>query len=249
MRQEPDLQLARHESRAVAGVDPAGRNADSPGTGPRRLRLASGSPRRGELLALTGLTIEVRPASADETPRPGESGVAMTRRLAQTKAEATPGDGMIALAADTTVVDGAELLGKPTDANDARRMLAQLRGRAHTVVTSIAVRAPDGTVRVDTCESVVPMRPYTDAEIDGYLAGSDALDKAGAYAIQDDLFDPVDRQAFAGCFANVMGLPLCHLTRALREMGAEPAVDVPAACMAHLDYDCRVHSTILGDSA
>jgi MAF protein len=249
MRREPDLQLVRDESRAVAGGDPAGRNADSPGTAPRNLRLASGSPRRGELLALTGLAIDVRPAFADETPRPGESGVAMTRRLARTKVEATPGDGMIALAADTTVVDGAELLGKPTDAHDARRMLARLRGRVHTVVTSIAVRAPDGTVLVDTCESIVPMRPYTDAEIDGYLAGSEALDKAGAYAIQDDLFDPVDRRAFDGCFANVMGLPLCHLTRTLREMGAAPAADVPAACMAHLRYECRVFPAILGESS
>ena len=246
MRQEPNLQLVRDESRSVAGVDTAGRDDDSPESGPRSLILASGSPRRGELLALTGLAIEVRPASADETPRPGESGVEMTRRLARTKVEATPRGGMIALAADTTVVDGAELLGKPTDADDARRMLAQLRGRVHTVVTSIAVRAPDGTVLVDTCESGVPMRPYTEAEIDGYLAGPNALDKAGAYAIQDDLFDPVDRQAFDGCFANVMGLPLCHVTRTLRKMGAEPAVDVPAACMAHLGYACRVFPSILG---
>jgi septum formation protein len=209
------------------------------------LVLASGSPRRRELLALIGLPVAVRPVTADETPLADEGGIALTRRLARLKAEAVSGDGLIVVAADTTVVDGDQLLGKPTDDGDARRMLVRLRGRSHTVATSIAVRAPDGTLRVDTCESSVPMRPYTDAEIDGYLARQDALDKAGAYAIQDGAFDPVSRETFSDCFANVMGLPLCHLTRTLLRIGVDFAADVPALCMAHLGYDCRVYPAIL----
>ena len=207
--------------------------------------LASGSPRRRELLALTGLTTEVRATGADETPRPGESGRDLTRRLARHKAESGPAQGAITLSADTTVVDRGALLGKPADADEARQMLERLRGRTHTVVTSIAVRSPEGTVLLDTCESSVPMRHYRDSEISRYLAGDDALDKAGAYAIQDGLFDPVDRAAFTDCFANVMGLPLCHLGRTLRRMGLDLTKEIPAACMAHLQYDCRVYPGIL----
>jgi MAF protein len=246
MNEDQDVQLARP---ADVGRAPNESNQSSSEAASTRLRLASGSPRRKELVDLLGLPVDVQPTLADETPRPGESGPEMTRRLARTKLSLAPEFDGFALAADTTVVDGAVVLGKPADSEEARRMLRQLRGRSHTVVTSIAVRAPDGTTAVDSCESSVPMRSYSDGEIEAYLATSDPLDKAGAYAIQEGSFDPVDRPTFHDCFANVMGLPLCHLTRTLRKLGREPAADVPAACMAHLRYDCRVYPAILGDSA
>ena len=215
-----------------------------------RLLLASGSPRRRELIGLTGWPVDIRPTRADETPQPGETGRELTRRLARLKALAVaPSDGAVVLTADTTVVDGEDLLGKPADGRAAREMLERLRGREHSVLTSIAVRAPDGTLLVDTCESSVPMRRYGDDEIDRYLAGGSPFDKAGGYGIQDGLFEPVDMRSFHDCFANVMGLPLCHVVRTLRRIGMEPGVDVPAACMAHLGYDCRVYPAILGEAA
>ena len=214
-----------------------------------RLILASASPRRRQLVGLIGWPVDVRPASADETARPGETGRELTRRLARLKALAVaPPEGALVLSADTTVVDGDDLLGKPADRPAAREMLERLRGREHRAVTSIAVRAPDGTLRVDTCESSVPMRAYGDDEIERYLAGGGAFDKAGGYGIQDGRFEPVDMQSFYDCFANVMGLPLCHVVRTLRRLGVEPATDVPAACIAHLGYDCRVYAAILGEA-
>ena len=215
-----------------------------------RLLLASASPRRRELIGLAGWPVDLRPTRADETPQPGETGRELTRRLARLKALAVgPSDGAVVLAADTTVVDGGDLLGKPADRGEARVMLGRLRGREHRVLTSIAVRAPDGTLLVDTCESSVPMRRYGDDEIDRYLAGGSPFDKAGGYGIQDGLLEPVDKQSFHDCFANVMGLPLCHVVRTLRRIGVEPAADVPAACIGHLGYDCQVYPAILGETA
>ena len=88
------------------------------------------------------------------------------------------------------------------------------------------------------------MRVYTQAEIETYVASGDPLDKAGAYAIQNRAFHPV--QALTGCYANVVGLPLCHLSRSLRRMGVESLTDLPAACQAALEYACPVYRQILG---
>ena len=87
------------------------------------------------------------------------------------------------------------------------------------------------------------MRFYADDEIEAYIATDDPLDKAGAYAIQHAGFHPVDD--LRGCFANVMGLPLCHLVRVLKKMGLEPPPDVPQACQAGINYDCPVYEKIL----
>jgi septum formation protein len=87
------------------------------------------------------------------------------------------------------------------------------------------------------------MRPYSDEEIDVYVASGDPLDKAGAYAIQHADFHPVEN--FSGCYASVMGLPLCHLVRTLCKMGIAPPADVPAACQAHLQYTCPISAAIL----
>jgi len=219
------------------------------------LVLASSSPRRRELLALTGWKFATRPADIDETPQPGEAPGAYVLRLAVEKArvaamQAGAGQaplktaGCIVLAADTTVADRTEILGKPAHQAEAAAMLKKLRGKVHQVYTAIAVSAPalDAPL-TDLCISNVPMRGYTDAEIEAYTASGDPLDKAGAYAIQHAGFHPVE--GFGGCFASVMGLPLCHLARTLQKTGVTPPVDIAAACQKHLDYDCPIFRAVL----
>jgi MAF protein len=210
------------------------------------LVLASSSPRRRELLALTGWKFEVRPADIDESPQVGELPADYVLRLAVGKARAAAqsAPGQVILAADTTVADGSVLLGKPADRSAAVAMLGQLRGRVHQVYTALAVQSPDsGPILNDLCASNVPMRAYTPAEIEAYAATGDPLDKAGAYAIQHAGFHPVE--GFSGCFASVMGLPLCHLTRTLKKMGIFPPVDVPTVCQRHLGYACPVFQSVL----
>jgi MAF protein len=207
------------------------------------IQLASASPRRLELLQLTGLEVRVTAADVDERRLRGEDPEAMTRRLALAKARAVDSKGGLVLGADTVVVDGTEVLGKPKNYDEAREMLEALRGRSHRVITSIAIIDPDsGLELVDTCKSNVPMRQYSDSELEHFLANGGPLDKAGAYAIQDKSFVPVDKDQMKDCFANVMGLPLCHVARNLPV--AAPA-DVPAACQAHTGYQCPIYSDVL----
>ena len=178
---------------------------------------------------------------------PGEQPKEYVLRLAEEKARAAAGDAPVdalVIAADTTVVDGSEILGKPADAVQAEAMLRRLRGGSHLVYTALAVLRPaDGKLLTDCCRTEVPMRDYSDEEITAYIATGDPLDKAGAYAIQHDGFRPVER--LWGCYANVMGLPLCHLVRTLEKTGAIPETDIPQACQAALGYDCPVHTQVL----
>jgi len=208
--------------------------------------LASNSPRRKQLLALAGWPYRIQPAEVDETPLPGEPAEAYVLRLAESKARAAAGsaeDGLV-LAADTTVVDAGSILGKPNDADQARAMLRQLRGRSHQVLTALAVlQSRTDRLLIDVCVTDVPMRAYTEAEIEAYVASGDPLDKAGAYAIQHAGFHPVE--SLAGCYANVVGLPLCHLVRMLRRLGLPPRADLPQACQAALGYQCPVYEQIL----
>lgn len=208
--------------------------------------LASNSPRRKQLLALAGWPYRIQPADVDETPLPGEPAEAYVLRLAESKARAAAGsaeDGLV-LAADTTVVDAGAILGKPNDADQARAMLWQLRGRTHQVLTALAVlQSHTDRLLTDVCATDVPMRAYTEAEIEAYVASGDPLDKAGAYAIQHAGFHPVE--SLAGCYANVVGLPLCHLVRTLRKLGLLPRADLPQACQAALGYQCPIYEQIL----
>jgi MAF protein len=213
------------------------------------LVLASASPRRQKLLALGGWAFEVRPADADETPLAGETPEAFVRRLSRTKAE-TAAAGLAApalvIAADTTVVCDGQILNKPADAAEAERMLGQLRGRAHDVLTGLTLLdTASGAVSTDVARSRVPMRAYSDEELRAYVASGDPLDKAGAYAIQHPDFQPVARAEFGDCFANVMGLPLCHLLRRLPALGVDALTDLPAACQQFLSYQCPVSEQIL----
>jgi septum formation protein len=209
--------------------------------------LASNSPRRRELLALTGWRFTLLPVPVDETPREGEDPAVYVTRLAESKAQAAmpeAGPGMVVLAADTIVADAGKMLGKPDGPQEAARMLRQLRGHAHTVQTALAICDPaENRVVKDLCTSEVPMRLYTDQEIDTYIASGDPLDKAGAYAIQSIDFHPVS--SFKHCYASVMGLPLCHLVRSLRKLGIVPRADVPSACQDYLHYKCPISKAIL----
>ncbi len=214
----------------------------------KNLILASNSPRRKELLGLLGWPFEVIPADIDESRKPGEPPVEYVKRLASEKAEAIANqvDGLI-LAADTIVVDGDELLGKPVDESDARRMLMQLRGRTHQVYTGIALMDTETDEHYDSvCCTDVPMREYSDTEIEAYIATRDPLDKAGAYAIQHAGFHAVE--GLRGCYASVMGLPLCHLAVGLRYFGIETPSSLPVDCQATLHYECPVFMEILGSA-
>jgi MAF protein len=212
-----------------------------------KLILASNSPRRRQLLTLTGWEFIVSVADVDESLNENESPADYVIRLAEKKARAvldraTPED--VILAADTTVVDGQDILGKPKDAAEATAMLTRLRGRTHQVYTGIALlRMSDGLFMNDLCVTDVPMRDYSDEEIRAYVASGDPLDKAGAYAIQHAGFNPVARMD--GCFASVMGLPLCHVTRLMRMMAFRPKTNVPFSCQNLLDYNCSIYGSIL----
>jgi septum formation protein len=213
--------------------------------------LASNSPRRKELLALFGLPYRASPAAIDESPLPGEAPRAYVLRLAESKARAVasqvPIDYLV-IAADTTVADGMDILGKPVDEQQAVEMLTRLRGHIHQVYTAVAIlRLADNVLLLDSCATEVPMRDYSPQEIAAYVATGDPLDKAGAYAIQHAGFHPVDQ--LQGCYANVVGLPLCHLTRLLRRLNVEPQAYIPAACQAAMEYTCPVFRDILSNTA
>jgi MAF protein len=209
------------------------------------LLLASQSPRRRELLALLGLPFDVAASDVTEIPRPNEPPAALAIRLSQDKARAARSDALT-IACDTIVALEGELLGKPHDKAEATAMLRRLRGRAHTVYSAITLLdAATGHALTDLAETHVVMRAYTDAELAAYVASGDPLDKAGAYAIQHAGFHPASE--LQGCYANVMGLPLCHLTRRLRAWGIDPPHDTPVACQAHTGRNCMVYTDILND--
>jgi MAF protein len=209
------------------------------------LILASNSPRRRQLLALTGIPFVVQVSDVDESLLPNEKPTDYVLRLAETKARAVHGDAdQIILAADTTVVDGSDILGKPSDAAEAVSMLRRLRGHPHQVYTGIALlRKSDGMLLTDLCVTDVPMRAYSDEEIQAYVATGDPLDKAGSYAIQHPGFHPVARMD--GCFASVMGLPVCHVILQMRKMDLQPDTGFFAGCETLLEYHCPVSNAIL----
>jgi septum formation protein len=214
---------------------------------PINLILASTSPRRKQLLALGNWNFKVIVSEIDESQRAAEKPADYVLRLAREKtlavASKVPADSII-IGSDTSVIDGDEILGKPKDAQDAIRMLKQLRGRTHQVYTGIAVHRPgDGTMLTELSITQVPMRAYSDDEIIAYVNTGDPLDKAGAYAIQHPDFQPV--HSMSGCYAGVMGLAMCHVVRMLKKLGMEPEADVPAACQNLLQYQCPVSSAIL----
>jgi septum formation protein len=177
--------------------------------------LASASPRRLELLAQIGLAPDLTdPAEIDETPLQGETARLLAVRLARGKAAAVSErqPGAFVLAADTVVAVGRRLLGKPDDAAEAARMLALLSGRAHRVLTAVAVAAPGGKLASRLSETRVRFKRLTRTEIDAYLASDEWVGKAGAYGVQGRAGAFVI--ALNGAYTGVVGLPL-YETRAL----------------------------------
>jgi len=224
------------------------------------LLLASQSPRRRELLRLLGLPFQVTVADVAEVPRADETPVELVTRLSRAKAESAARDDYhdtLVIACDTIVTvegkrapnssraalgdplegpDGARVLGKPRDSEEAVTMLRFLRGRSHVVYSAVTVLNRDCHPTTELAKTRLTMRNYTESELATYVASGDPLDKAGAYAIQHRGFHPV--KEIEGCYASVMGLPLCHLTRCLRRCGCSPTVDVPTACQAYTGHRC-----------
>ena len=187
-----------------------------------QLILASASPRRAELLRQAGIGFEVMPADVDEQVLPREAPEAYVRRVAESKAAAIAARAprALVLGADTTVVVGKEILGKPVDEADARRMLQALSGRTHEVLTAVTLAGgaePAGlATRVAT--TAVEFAAMTGDEIDWYVATGEPMDKAGAYAIQGRASRFVTR--IAGSYSNVVGLPVAVVYDLLRQAEA-----------------------------
>jgi septum formation protein len=188
-----------------------------------KIILASASPRRAEILRNAGIPFETRAQIIDESRRPGELRADYVRRLALSKARAAaggqrdPGDALF-IGADTVVVAGDEILGKPDSADHARRMLSLLSGAVHEVHTGLAiVRRPGAMEAIVEEVTRVTFSLLSDDDIDAYIATNEPFDKAGAYGIQGIGGRYVTR--IEGCYFNVMGLPLSRLWWLLRDFG------------------------------
>jgi septum formation protein len=194
-----------------------------------KLILASASPRRRELLAQAGYRFEVQASSLPEARRPGEDAIRFATRLAREKAEevfarcqaaAGMAETALVLGADTVVVCDGEVMGKPSDAADAERMLLLLSGRTHHVVTGVAVVWGSGSppaIEIAAELTQVTMQTLSPEEVSRYVAGGEPMDKAGAYAIQGYAGRWIPR--ISGCYFNVVGLPLALVAGLLE--GAE----------------------------
>ncbi len=220
---------------------------------PRGWVLASASPRRRALLPWLGLPVRVHPVNVPEVPEPGETPQAYVRRLALAKARALPPEavppGWWVLAADTAVVHDGKILGKPRSRDEARAMLQALQGREHTVFTGFALREPRTEWHhVEVVGTRVRMRPMSAGDIEAYLDSGRPMDKAGAYGIQDAPFHPVESLGPVACFANVVGLPLCHLWHALTRLtippGGGPPPNLKARCWEAWGYACPVSQAV-----
>ena len=178
--------------------------------------LASASPRRQELLAAAGYRFTVETADVDETPLAGEAAPAYVARLAEAKARAVLArvPGALVLGADTTVVVDGDILAKPADAEDAVRMLGRLQGRAHDVLTGVALVSATWS-RVAVAATTVWFAPMSRAEITGYVASGEPMDKAGAYGIQGRAARWVSR--IDGSYSNVVGVPVALVHELLAE--------------------------------
>jgi septum formation protein len=186
-----------------------------------KLILASASARRAQILRDAGISFSVLSSAVDETPYPNETPQQMVQRLADAKAELVAARAVgpaILIAADTTVVQDGQILGKPRSTDDARRMLELFSGRTHSVVTGVTVlRLPDMERRQFVETTMVTFASLSPDEISHYLSTDEPYDKAGAYAIQGYAGRYIPR--IEGCYFNVVGLPLARLVSALQELG------------------------------
>ena len=202
-----------------------------------RIVLASASPRRVELIPLLGLPWRVAPQQVDEESYVLGDPTLTALSIALAKARAASGNLStceIALSADTLVLLGGQMLGKPPSPTEARDMLRALRARPHGVLTGVVLRDSYGREWGAVVSTRVHMRAYGDEEIEAYVARGEPFDKAGAYAIQDCLFHPVER--VEGCYLNVVGLPLCAIARGLQTMGALTAPEPQSSFVPPCTY-------------
>jgi septum formation protein len=189
-----------------------------------KLILASSSPRRAEALRNAGFVFEIRPADVDETRQPHEAAEDYVRRVAHAKARAiaeparAAGEGAIVIAADTIVLAQGEILGKPKDAADARRMLRLFNGGTHEVLTALSVINIPGAIEALHVEKTrVEFLKMSDEEIENYIQTGEPFDKAGAYGMQGIAGRFATR--IEGCYFNVLGLPLSRLWTTLQALG------------------------------
>ena len=189
-----------------------------------KLILASSSPRRAEVLRNAGFVFEVRPADVDETRLPHESAENYVRRVAQAKARAiseparAAAERAIVIAADTTVVAEGQILAKPDDAADARRMLSLFNGKTHEVLTALCViNVPAAKEALHVEKTRVEFLKMSKEEIESYIQTGEPFDKAGAYGIQGIAGRFATR--IEGCYFNVLGLPLSRLWTTLQSLG------------------------------
>lgn len=210
-----------------------------------KIILASGSPRRLDLLSQMNLKFQVIASNIPEFHLANESAEEMTRRLSFEKAHAISrriNEGYV-IGADSTVVWQNSPIGKPTDIEDARRMLRELRGTEHEVTTSVTIiDAKSGRHLTDSMTSNITLREYSDQEIEQSIASGTPMDKAGAYAIQDEILKPGEMTE--GCYTNVIGLPLCRLT----EMLAEFNLCLPAKTFVESTINCRIECPFKGNN-
>ena len=187
---------------------------------PPQLILASASPRRRELIARLGIVpCAIAAADIDERPHKDELPRVYAQRMAQEKALAVPGGGAHVLAGDTVVALGRRILPKAEDAQTARSCLKLLSGRRHRVLTAIALKSPDGSIRERLSETIVRFKPLSPAEIDAYLAGGEWSGKAGGYAIQGSAEGLI--AWISGSHSGVVGLPLFETRALLKSAGFE----------------------------
>ena len=184
-----------------------------------KIILASGSPRRRELLAGLGWNFEVIPPQVDEKKIDGEPPAELVKRLAEEKASSVASRflGNWVLGADTVVALEGRILGKPNSEGEAAEMIAELSGRTHSVFTGVALIAPEGRKLINAEETRVTFRPLGKEDNLAYIALGESMDKAGAYAIQERgtlLAERID-----GCYFNVVGLPLFRVSQMFAEMG------------------------------
>lgn len=218
-----------------------------------KLILASQSPRRRKLVGLLGYPVQLAVADADEEsitdPDPAVNALETTRLKTETIAsrpEWQHRSGLL-LAADTNVATGGHILGKPRNVSDATRMLQLLRGKQHQVHTGVVlIDLASGVELSGVHAATVTMRAYSDAEIAAYVATGDPFDKAGSYAIQHPVFQPV--AALDGCYLGVVGLSLCYTLKLLKRHGYPIHADLDAVHAAHQGYACPVFAELAGSA-
>lgn len=209
--------------------------------------LASNSPRRKELLGLVNHEFQVDSADVDEGVFGDETPWTYVRRLALEKALTVAKrceSGALVLGSDTTVVLDGEIIGKPIDKDDAWKILTALCGKTHQVYTGIAaVNNSTSTVVSRVIRTDVPMRVYSDVELEAYIDSGDPMDKAGAYGIQNSDF--VAKQELVGCYASVMGFPICAVNSLLIAAGIPIESGIENRCQALIRFKCTVFSEYL----